>query len=61
MSNCSRPHQARETLKVMMKMQKKKLSEAGDRLSTHMDKAYEILKQCSEEINTLISKVGRTS
>ena len=41
----------------MMNMQKKKLTEAGDRLSKHMDKTAEILKQCSEEIDTLIAKV----
>ena len=52
-----RPHQARETLKVMMKMQQKNLTEAGEKLSKNVDKASEILKQCSDEINTLMSKV----
>ena len=53
----SRPHQARETLKVMMSLQKKNLIEAGDCLGKNIEKASEILKQSSEEVNSLIAKV----
>ncbi|CAK8696947.1 unnamed protein product [Clavelina lepadiformis] len=48
-----RPHQARETLKVMMEMQKKNLHEEGDKLGKAMENSSEILRQCSEELGVL--------
>uniref|UniRef100_H2ZH60 Mediator of RNA polymerase II transcription subunit 7 n=1 Tax=Ciona savignyi TaxID=51511 RepID=H2ZH60_CIOSA len=48
-----RPHQARETLKVMMALQKKNLVDVGDTLCKNMEKASEILRQCSQELATI--------
>nr|CAB3263746.1 mediator of RNA polymerase II transcription subunit 7-like [Phallusia mammillata] len=51
-----RPHQARETLKVMMNMQKKQMVDAGEKLCKHIEKASEILRQCSEDLVHVLLK-----
>ncbi|XP_078494794.1 mediator of RNA polymerase II transcription subunit 7 [Ciona intestinalis] len=48
-----RPHQARETLKVMMALQKKNMIDVSETLCKNMDKASEILHQCSQELATM--------
>ena len=40
-----RPHQARETLRVMMELQKKQRQEIGDRFQTHLDKVTELIQK----------------
>ena len=40
-----RPHQARETLRVMMEMQKKQRQEIGDRFQTHLNKVMELIQK----------------
>lgn len=40
-----RPHQARETLRVMMEMQKRQRLETAERFQKHFDKVMEILKE----------------
>ena len=50
-----RPHQARETLKVMMALQKKNLTDVGDKLVENMEQAATTMKKCAEEMNKLVS------
>lgn len=40
-----RPHQARETLRVMMELQKRQRIETSNRFQKHLDKVMEILQQ----------------
>lgn len=40
-----RPHQARETLRVMMELQKRQRIETADRFKKHLDKVLELLQQ----------------
>ena len=41
-----RPHQARETLRVMMEVQKRQRLETADRFQKHLDKVVEMLQSC---------------
>ncbi|XP_022085024.1 mediator of RNA polymerase II transcription subunit 7-like [Acanthaster planci] len=41
-----RPHQARETLRVMMEVQKRQRLEAAERFQKHLEKVTEILQSC---------------
>lgn len=41
-----RPHQARETLRVMMDMQKKQRLETAERFQKHLEKVQEMLQNC---------------
>jgi mediator of RNA polymerase II transcription subunit 7 len=40
-----RPHQARETLRVMMEVQKRQTLDTCDRFQKHLEKSVEIIKQ----------------
>ena len=40
-----RPHQARETLRVMMELQKKQRQEIAERFQTHLDKVTELIQK----------------
>jgi len=51
--NKFRPHQARETLKVMMEMQKKEISEAIAKLTEGRNEANEIITKCREEVKQM--------
>lgn len=48
-----RPHQARETLKVMMEMQQAQILDVGERLWKHIDKAGNILSESSATLATM--------
>ena len=41
-----RPHQARETLRVMMEVQKRQRLETVERFQKHLDKVVELLQNC---------------
>ncbi|XP_013393797.1 mediator of RNA polymerase II transcription subunit 7-like [Lingula anatina] len=41
-----RPHQARETLRVMLEVQKRQRLETADRFQKHLEKVYEMLQTC---------------
>ncbi|XP_023013252.1 mediator complex subunit 7 [Leptinotarsa decemlineata] len=45
-----RPHQARETLRVMMELQKRQRIETANRFQKHLDKALDILQQAIQNI-----------
>jgi len=45
-----RPHQARETLRVMMELQKRQTLDTCDRFQKHLEKSLEIIRQ---SLNTL--------
>ena len=45
-----RPHQARETLRVMMEQQKRQRIEIADRFRRHYDKACELVQQAVNSI-----------
>lgn len=45
-----RPHQARETLKVMLEMQQAQILDVGERLWKHIEKAGDILSKCSSQL-----------
>ncbi|XP_074651249.1 mediator of RNA polymerase II transcription subunit 7-like [Tubulanus polymorphus] len=42
-----RPHQARETLRVMMEVQKRQRIDTVDRFQKHLDKVIEVLQGCA--------------
>nr|XP_039265882.1 mediator of RNA polymerase II transcription subunit 7-like isoform X1 [Styela clava] len=48
-----RPHQARETLKVMMEMQQAQMLDVGERLWKHIEKAGDILSESSSQLATM--------
>ncbi|XP_068760922.1 mediator of RNA polymerase II transcription subunit 7-like isoform X1 [Montipora capricornis] len=45
-----RPHQARETLRVMMERQKQQRLETADKLYKHLDRVVAILQSCSSSL-----------
>ncbi|XP_066141391.1 mediator of RNA polymerase II transcription subunit 7 [Euwallacea fornicatus] len=45
-----RPHQARETLRVMMELQKRQRIETANRFQKHLDKVMEILQQAIQNL-----------
>ena len=45
-----RPHQARETLRVMLEQQKRQRLEIAERFRRHFDKAWELVQQA---VNTI--------
>ena len=45
-----RPHQARETLRVMMMEQKRQRLETAERFQRHLDKVSNLLQACTEQI-----------
>ncbi|KAL3265780.1 hypothetical protein HHI36_009978 [Cryptolaemus montrouzieri] len=45
-----RPHQARETLRVMMELQKRQRIETASRFQRHLDKVMEILQQAVQNL-----------
>ncbi|XP_043468810.1 mediator of RNA polymerase II transcription subunit 7 [Leptopilina heterotoma] len=56
-----RPHQARETLRVMMEVQKRQRIETKERFEKHLDKVQEILShalQILPDMSELDSKLG---
>merc|ERR1719494_107318 len=52
-----RPHQARETLRVMLHRQKQQRMETADKLQKHIDKARVLLRNCG----TLLSAMSTSS
>ncbi|XP_078682462.1 mediator of RNA polymerase II transcription subunit 7-like [Branchiostoma floridae x Branchiostoma belcheri] len=52
-----RPHQARETLRVMMEVQKRQRLETADRFQQHLDRVIDMLKQC---VQSLPEDIGGT-
>ncbi|XP_057311016.1 mediator of RNA polymerase II transcription subunit 7-like [Hydractinia symbiolongicarpus] len=48
-----RPHQARETLRIMLHRQKQQRLETTERLRLNIDKAKSILKACAGQLNNL--------
>ncbi|XP_071506449.1 mediator of RNA polymerase II transcription subunit 7-A-like [Diadema antillarum] len=57
-----RPHQARETLRVMMEVQKRQRLETAERFQRHLEKVTEILQGCftslPENVESIDSKVA---
>ncbi|XP_077984162.1 mediator of RNA polymerase II transcription subunit 7-like [Glandiceps talaboti] len=57
-----RPHQARETLRVMMEVQKRQRLETAERFQKHLDKVVELLQNCitalPDEMGHLDSKIA---
>lgn len=45
-----RPHQARETLRVMMELQRRERLETASRFQKHLDKVQEILQQALQNL-----------
>lgn len=45
-----RPHQARETLRVMMELQRRQRIETANRFQKHLDKVQEILQQALQNL-----------
>lgn len=45
-----RPHQARETLRVMMELQRRQRNETASRFQKHLDKVMEILQQAIQNL-----------
>lgn len=45
-----RPHQARETLRVMMELQKRQRIETANRFQKHLDRVQEILQQALQTL-----------
>ena len=45
-----RPHQARETLRVMMELQRRERIETASRFQKHLDKVQEILQQALQSL-----------
>lgn len=45
-----RPHQARETLRVMMDVQKRQRLETAERFNKHLEKVQEMLRNCVESL-----------
>jgi mediator of RNA polymerase II transcription subunit 7 len=45
-----RPHQARETLRVMMELQRRQRIETANRFQKHLDKVMEILQQAIQNL-----------
>lgn len=45
-----RPHQARETLRVMMELQKKKRQEIAEKFQVHLDKVTELIQRCASAL-----------
>lgn len=45
-----RPHQARETLRVMMELQRRQRIETASRFQRHLDKVQDILKQALQNL-----------
>ncbi|XP_070552500.1 mediator of RNA polymerase II transcription subunit 7-like [Ptychodera flava] len=57
-----RPHQARETLRVMMEVQKRQRLETAERFQKHLDKVVELLQNCitslPDDMGQLDSKIA---
>ncbi|KAK2725936.1 mediator of RNA polymerase II transcription subunit 7-like [Artemia franciscana] len=45
-----RPHQARETLRVMLEMQKRQRIETAERFQRHLDQALDVLQQAAQTL-----------
>nr|CAG4641241.1 EOG090X0EJA [Eulimnadia texana] len=48
-----RPHQARETLRVMMEQQKRQRYEIADRFERHLERAFELVRQAVSNLPEL--------
>lgn len=55
-----RPHQARETLKVMMEMQQAQMLDVGEKLWRRMEKAGDILSECSSQLAAMQAKAANS-